>query len=269
MTHGELDKILDSDPYHEERRNPTEPEIRLFLREVDYHCPLCGKELQSRRQKKPTQKLFEIAHIYPNRPTVEQYIALHNLKRNGDNSESFENKIALCKDCHDTQDYHTTQTEYLHLLKLKERYLTETALDDATKTLGLEDEIEYIVNNLASLHKNENAPLSYDPVPIVNKFTNAEIVLKSKVSGYVYTFYTTIRDYFREKDGKNGFQLRVLSEQIRGCFIKMNAIAHDKAIIFDHIVKWIKYKTQSQSTEACEAVVSFFVQNCEVFDEIS
>ena len=269
MTQEDLNKILDSDPYHKNRKSPTDAEIRLFLREVDYHCPLCGKELQSRKQKKQTQKLFEIAHIYPNRPTSEQYTALNGLERLGDNSESFENKIALCKDCHSTQDYHTTPTEYLLLLQIKKRHLTETALDDTTKTLGLEKEIEYVIKKIPLLTEDEIAELRYNPVLIANKFTHEEVLLKTKVLGYVCNFYLIIRDYFREIDGKNGFHLQVLSGQIRGCFIKMDAISNEKAMIFDHLVKWIKNKTQSQSTEACEAVVSFFVQNCEVFNEIS
>lgn len=32
---------------------------------------------------------------------------------------------------------------------------------------------------------------------------------------------------------------------------------------------WLKNKTQSTSKEACEVVIAFFVQNCEVFDEIT
>ncbi|RGI01125.1 hypothetical protein DXD88_11235 [Coprobacillus sp. TM10-10] len=58
-----------------------------------------------------------MAHIYPNSPTVEQYLELKGLERLGDNSESFDNKIALCKDCHSTQDYHTTNEDYLKLIK--------------------------------------------------------------------------------------------------------------------------------------------------------
>ena len=74
MTQEELNRIIDSDSYFAARKDPSEAEIRLFLREVDFHCPLCGVELQSRQQKKPRHKRFEIAHIYPNRPTIEQKV---------------------------------------------------------------------------------------------------------------------------------------------------------------------------------------------------
>ena len=62
MTKEELKKIIESDPYHKDRQNPTDAEIRLYLREVNYHCPLCGKELQYRGQTKPDQKLFQIGN---------------------------------------------------------------------------------------------------------------------------------------------------------------------------------------------------------------
>lgn len=269
MTKDQLDEAVLNDAYHIKRVQPTEAELRLYLREVDYHCPLCGKELQSHKQKKKEQKLFQIAHIYPNSPTIEQYEILHNLERLGANSEDFENKIALCLDCHSTQDYHTTAKEYLDLVKLKKRLLQQTALHDVTTSLALEKDIENVISELCLLSDEEIAQISYDPVFLSNKFYKSESLLKTKISGYVISYYTFIRDFFHERDGKNGFRLQVLSEQIRACFIKMNDITNDKSAIFNEIVKWILCKTLCHSIEACEAVVSFFVQNCEVFYEIS
>lgn len=269
MTKEELNLIIEKDPYHKERENPSDSDLRLYLREANYHCPLCGKELQSRKQKKANQKLFQIAHIYPNNPTVEQYNMLHNLERLGIDCEDFENKIALCINCHQTQDYHTTVDDYIHLLNIKKRCLTQTALHDATNTLGLETEIDKVVSKLSTLSDSDLTELNYEPVPIANKFTNQEILLKSKVTNYVLTFYPYIRESFRKLDGKNGFHLQVLSEQMRSCFIKMDSISQDKTLVFSKIVEWIMHKTQSNSLESCEAVVSFFVQNCEVFHEIT
>lgn len=93
-------KAIATDPYLKERKSPTAVDQQLYLKEVSFVCPLCGKILRHRKQKK-ANKLYEIAHIFPNSPTEEQYEQLSGLPRLGDNSESFENKIALCKDCHD------------------------------------------------------------------------------------------------------------------------------------------------------------------------
>lgn len=89
---------------------------------------------------------------------------MSGLPRLGDNSESFENKIALCKDCHDQQDYHTTQADYLKLLDIKQHFLKLTDLHEATLTMGLEQEIADVVKRVCSLHEDEIGSLNYTPV---------------------------------------------------------------------------------------------------------
>lgn len=207
--------ILNSDAYFQPRGKPTEAELRLFLREVNYHCPLCGKELQSRRQKKLGEKKFQIAHIYPNSPTEEQYNTLTGLERLGQNSESFENKIALCKDCHGTQDFHTTAEEYQKLMDVKKTCLKQTALHDATLSLGLENEIENVVEKIHEISEYDISELNYNAVPIANKFVPNEILLKSKITGYVMNYFTYIRDLFKNMEKSSDFNFDILSGQIR------------------------------------------------------
>lgn len=269
MTQEELNQIIDSDPYFAARKDPSEAEIRLFLREVNFHCPLCGIELQNRQQKKLRHKRFEIAHIYPNRPTIEQYLALNGLERLGDNSESFENKIALCMTCHSTQDFHTTADDYNELLNIKKRCLLESAMDDLSKSLDLEEKINDALLQLSNLSESNIVALNYTPVPVANKFSNTEFLLRTKVSGYINLYYPIIREELRQLDGKSGFLFEVLSAQMKNCFLKMNIATNNKSIIYDHMVQWVKNKTHSPSIEACEAIVAYFVQNCEVFYEIT
>ena len=269
MTKEELKRIIEADPYHKERQNPTEPEIRLYLREVDYRCPLCGTELQYFGQPKPSQKLFEIAHIYPNSPTIEQYNNFKGLRRLGNDCESFENKIALCLVCHPTQDFHTTADEYNRLLSIKEKCLLETELDACFHTLNLEEDINLILKKLSLVTDDELSELSFEPKSLANKFYANEAIIKRKIKGYVVEYYPYIRDVLKEMDGKNGFHQNILAEQIRSCFIKMNDRTQDKELIFAHMVEWIHSKTMTTSHLASEAIVSFFVQNCEVFYEIT
>lgn len=270
MTQEEYKEAVKNDQYLIPRKNRTEEyELRLFLREVDYHCPLCGKELQSRHQKKLSEKMFQIAHIYPNRPTKEQYETFYGLERLGDNCEAFENRIALCKDCHGTQDFHTTKDEYLHLSNLKKNKLEMTALLDITASLGLEQEIEQVIINITNLTSDELSALNYEPVPLANKFEPNELVLKTKIAGYVTTYFPYVRGLLKDLEGKNNFSISVLCGQIKACFEKMETITTDKNAIFQQMVSWIKNRAVSNFQEACEVVVSFFVQDCEVFHEIT
>lgn len=268
LTREELANAVKNDPYLIKREQSSESDIALYLKEVNFHCPLCGKLLRSRSQKKKN-KLFEIAHIYPNSPTLEQFETLAGLQRLGNTCEDYENKIALCKNCHSTQDYHTTKDDYLSLLSLKEKLIKATTLEEIAADLSLEDSISNIVNKICELGTGDITDLNYTPLALAKKFNAEERSLKVKVAGYVTEYYPYIRSLFQNMEGKNGFHLDVISMQIRCCFIKMTDITEDKEVIFENMVHWLQTKTQSFSTSACEAVISFFVQNCEVFNEIA
>lgn len=268
MTQEELNKIIEQDPYLKERQNPSERDIKFFLREVDCHCPLCGKEIFYREQKK-NNKLFQIAHIYPNRPTIAQYEVLNGVERLGTDSESFENKIALCLDCHSTQDYHTSLDDYNRLLGIKKKLLEKSAINNAIRSLDLESNISIVISKLATVSERELASLNYNPVYLANKFENKESLIKTKIESYVHTYFPYVRDCLREIDGKNGFNQQVLAGQIRNCYWKMKDNCANKNIVFAQMTDWLNNKTQTISKEACEVIVAFFVQSCEVFDEIT
>lgn len=253
--------------YLKESASVTDSDIRLYLREVNFHCPLCGKDLQRKSQKKRSVKLFEIAHIYPNSPTVEQYLELKGLERLGDNSESFDNKIALCKDCHSTQDYHTTKEDYLKLLNKKKEYLEICALSELTSSLGLEESIEKVIDLIVNIEDSEIRQLKYNVVSIDKKFTTGERLLEAKVRGYVVEYYILIREKFKEH--ANVFNFDRLSRKIRGCFEDLNEETKSKINIFNSLVDWLNEQTLNKSREACEAIISFYIQECDVFNEIT
>lgn len=135
--------------------------------------------------------------------------------------------------------------------------------------MGLELEIADVVKKVCSLREDEMANLNYTPVRLTKKFSANELLLKNRIGMYVTSYYPYIRDCFKELEGINGFRLTALSLQIKNCFTKMEGISDNKGDIFDKLVECVMAKTLSSSRDACEAVVSFFVQNCEVFHEIT
>ena len=56
-------------------------------------------------------------------------------------------------------------------------------MNDLSKSLDLEEKISDILLNLTSLSEDDIAALNYTPVPVANKFSNSEFLLKSKISG--------------------------------------------------------------------------------------
>lgn len=106
------------------RKKPNDTDVKRHLREVNFLCPLCKKDLQPNGQKK-SNKLYEIAHIYPNSPTPQQQKELINVEKLGKNSESFENKIAF-----DRQE--TFSEDAINILKKN----TVLSLSDGNELFG-------------------------------------------------------------------------------------------------------------------------------------
>ena len=70
-----------------------------------------------------------------------------------------------------------------------------------------------------------------------------------------------------EREGK--LRYKKVRNEVSDCFEALNQMNYSRSEIFDQMVQWLLEHTENQKREACEAVISFFVQNCEVFDEIA
>ena len=104
---------------------------------------------------------------------------LKGLERLGDNSESFDNKIALCKDCHSTQDYHTTKEDYLKLIKNPN--LSKKILKRHNELKSKKDELEMkndAYNKFIELKNNE----SIDKKRVSNIKDQQLSILSSKIN---------------------------------------------------------------------------------------
>lgn len=259
---------MSEDLYCIDRKNPNETEIRLFLLEVNCRCPKCGKSFTIIKGKKD-YKNYEIAHIYPNSPSNIEKSLLAGLERLGENSESFDNKIALCKDCHGKFDLHKTNDEYIWFLNKKKELLRMTALTNGADILGLESEIELIIHKIASSTQAELTPLNYRGIKLTRKIEDKEILLRLKIENYVVNYFNYIKNVFDNLDIEGKLNFDVIASEVKTCFIKCKSIGCSQSEIYNAIVAWVKAKAASSSYESCEALVAFFVQNCEVFNEIS
>lgn len=169
------------DPYLVQREKIGKNTDHAHLLEVGGLCPLCGKNLLKAKGNSKN-KLYQIAHIYPNSPTEHQCSVLTGLERLGSACEDFENKIALCKDCHGLYDDNVTKAEYLLLVELKKRLLNQAQSKENTSTQDLEDNIVLVINALSTVHSSEIASLHYKGIQIKDKM----FVINSKTPKLVF-----------------------------------------------------------------------------------
>ena len=91
-------------------------------------------------------------------------------------------------------------------------------------------------------------------------------LLCEKVLSYVTQYFTFVRNEFKKLQPETAFEL--IACQFKQFFLQAEKSLIKQDQIFDQLVEWVANKTQA-SRVASEIVVSFFIQNCEVFRETS
>ena len=238
-------KAIVADPYLKERKAPSEADQQLYLKEVSFSCPLCGASLRHRRQKK-TNKLYEIAHIFLNSPTAEQYERLSALPRLGDNSESFENKIALCNDSYEKVE-EIALTDYCKWLDLKYAIsLPELSFRDAVgryiRVYGKNNCDERHPLHYRATEKAEKACSAllklfdaYAPLKETEaeaQHSEAELAAYKKAQSLQFIAKITKRDYVKnEKEIRNlSNQIEELSSGLERGLLDVDAEASEQAV---------------------------------------
>lgn len=240
------------------------------ISEIGGYCPLCGKYLLGSKGQR-IHKKYQIAHIFPNSPTDYQVKELQGLERLGQNCEDFENKIALCKDCHGQFDDHTTKEEYLKILSIKKKLLEMNSSQEALANGDIEKELLQVINQLTLVSNSELDGISfkYRGIKISNKIEDEYFLLKRKIEFNVCTYYGFIKESMKNYSDSDQLNFELISSEIKTAYLKAATASKDKEMIFNNLVVWLNKKIPEVSKDACEIMISFFVQNCEVFDEIS
>ena len=241
-----------------------------YLLEVNGLCPLCGKNLLVTKGNSKS-KLYQIAHIYPNSPMPDQIKELSGFERLGDTCEDFQNKIALCKDCHGLYDDKVTKEEYLDLVNKKKKLLSASKSKVSMSFQNLEEEISLVLNSLNGITSEDlrEVSLKYRGLEIKKKFEDCYAILKNKVEWYNCAYYYFIKETFQNLERTDQVHFNIIASEIRTSFLKCDKEMDNKSDIFTSLVLWMQSKIKGASLEACEVVIAFFVQNCEVFDEIT
>lgn len=248
------------------RKSPTINQDQLYFAEVKGICPLCGKHLMEKGKTKLV-KQYEIAHIYPCHPTAKDMIVLNGINPPVD-LECYENKIALCHQCHNAYDDDKTLNKYNELRSLKDSLLASENMQYVMGDYYLEDDIRSIVSKLLAID-DYNLPevmLNKTALKIKEKLPDKYLLLREKIESNVTKYFQVVEEYFMELDSG---KYENISIQIKSFYIKCSSITEDKEQVFDQIVDWIRIKTNNGNKIACEIVASFFVQKCEVFDAIT
>ncbi|WP_071461038.1 ABC-three component system protein [Bacillus massilinigeriensis] len=248
------------------RRKLSQNENAILLSEVESICPLCTKPLMYEKKGRK-EKLFEGAHIYPLNPTPEEDELLKNEERLHEDVNHLDNFIALCRDCHKKFDNPRTVEEYRKLVDIKKFLLSRTKTRAKYYDYQIEIEIKQILMALVEESDvSSESLLRMDALKLDDKADETLTGLtKRRIRNEITDYYLYIQEQFRQLDKQYPTSFETIASQVKTFYLKLSRTETSQEVIYELLTEWLSKKTENGSLNACGIIISFFIQNCEVF----
>lgn len=249
------------------RKSPSANLSFILFDEVNGICPKCTKPLMNSNKTSGNRtKLFEVAHIYPHSPLASEVILLKSENRLNQDADHEDNLIALCRDCHKIFDNPRTVEGYREMSLIKKELQRLSKLKNSWFSTPIDQEINEVIAALASHASGDVVTLSLEALKIDEKADDTlNLLVKFKIKNNVMYFYSSIKDKFAALDRAVPYTSETIYSQVRTYYIQLKKDGHDQTQIFSALTNWIKNTTNCENTDVAEVLVSFFVQNCEVY----
>ena len=236
------------------RRNvqtaPEKDQGLEYVFEVNSHCPLCGDLLVTTKKTKK----------YYNFKTVKI----------GKTKE----KIALCLKCADNYQRNHSDADDEQLLICKseaqksyeiQEIFTDEKIDERIQSL-----LYSISENIDFVNEDTDTELSMIAINIDKKIKKEFPLLKSRITTEI-GYYTLIRNSFNELQQSTGFDFELFSLAVKKVYLSLCKKEINQQRIYIEMSEWIlgKSKCDESYRLAAELIVSFFIQNCEVFYDLT
>lgn len=252
------------------RRSPSQVEQQILYAQVGGICPLCAEPLVYTKGT-GYKKNYELAHIYPLNPTPEEIVLLANEPRLSIDVNSIDNFVPLCLKCHNKFDNPRTVEEYRELFKIKRKLIADETARNIYGSYTIQDEICDIIQSLISADLGSaSGKLEYTALKVEQKLQNSfNPILKRKIIADVTDYYKLIKKQFNDIEKTNPGTFDLIGANIKAFYLHLKKQDFGQEKIYNTIADWIYIKTKAGSIEACKVIVSFFIQNCEVFESVS
>lgn len=222
-----------------------------LLNEVNNSCPYpgCGKSLMISQNGK-INYVYEVCLIRKNkRPEVNNLLALcpqcaaaYSVKANG----------KLTKQLEDNKKILSNRVQNVELLD----------------NINLEKGIVGVLKKIKDIKETEVYDSSYDPKKVSQKIDRKQNwILYNTVINYVNSYYSTINQIMMQEDKCGNIDFEELQHQMHSLYKRLNKQNKSKEEIFNEIAKKLS-KVSLMDQIYCEIVVAYFIQLCEVYDEI-
>ncbi|UIB00726.1 HNH endonuclease [Desulfovibrio desulfuricans] len=248
------------------RKAITETLKNHLLDEVNSLCPICGTSLLP-QQGNEFRRIYEIAHIYPLNPTESQLKIIPHIEMLGTDINGFENLLAACPKCHTEYDKYFSVDDYNKWKNIKLALRSKRNIKNVFSVFNIEDDIADVINSLSAFElENELEKIDYKTLKIDQKLVDdIPFVLKKTIKNDVVDYFKFIQSQFFEICKENSLSFDIIASQVKSFYIKCKQEGFKQFEIYNILADWLDNKTKYKSKRACEIVIAFFIQDCEIY----
>lgn len=205
-----------------------------------------------------------------------QYKAVTIPKEPGANEEW---RVLVCVACSKSKPLHPVLDNeeppgWEKLRAVYREYLTREEVEKVFSFPNLQAEIRDVTQALVSRPSDDqltqSRPVNWTPVTVSAKIRNENYALRDQIEKLADAYYFYVKEQFKllEDSGKRKFEK--FRTRVSSFYDEISEVTDDQLIIFDATVSWIARSAEIlPRSNAALVIAAFFVQNCEVFDEIS
>lgn len=238
-----------------------------LLEETHLKCPFCNANL-IKKGKQQSIRMYQVVNLYPTNATEYGEVFKGVVKPKQVNT--YENKIVLCSDCANEYVQEPTMEMYQSLSAKKIQLTKNAKIQRDIDKLQLEDDIKEVILGLSqSSNLNASGELSLTALCLEQKISPDNQLLINDIRSRVLSCYNYIRYLFTNLDQKSSGTFEIIGLQVKQAYLMLKKANLPQDEIERRISEWIDAKSGTGNKRACHYVSAFFIQNCEVFDEIS
>lgn len=226
-------------------------EEHILLDEQNFRCANCNEYLIKNKKRKNTggRKPNFILLTFPS-----------------DNIKSYD--LLFCKECGEEFENidDLTSDELKEFERKKIEFIKRTEIKQKLDSITIQSDLKEIITKLNSVNFSNDSTLSLQPLTIENKIPSTENVLLFKIRNDVIGYYNIVKQMFQELES-----FTAIAKEINYSFSILNEQGLNHQEIYDSLTDHIIRCTGLNSNKrlSCEIIVSFFIQNCEVYNEIT
>lgn len=247
---------------------PVKHEDFPLLQECNMRCPLCREKLVKTVKGQPIKK-YEVVPMFPAWMDIIQQNSFNAVAAPPNDLDSLDNKILLCRDCAGEYLVAPSTAEYRRLVAIKKQQRNEMTLQDKVDDIAVEKGIREILDALAEIKKPPKPEdrSKWEAFRVDKKIPDDNGTLQDRVTYWVLRYYRYIESQFKQGERTPPLRFKKVKNEINQCFETFDEENMPQGEIFERLVRWLEDQTDCHNRDALEAMISFFVQNCEVFNE--